>query len=426
MTKFADRFYKVFLIFIFSVITGSCKSVSTPTRGESSEIISVSSVTKAGESLVCETPRGRCFNQYPVTLGSSCECIDNEGVVAGAAPSLALNGQWTDLSSIVTVYFATDRNRAKEKGPVGVFGNEKSDHLKYGYVQVSIPATHQTGYIEAPSSFVKLRFLENKDKHVVLFNTETLDKEEYFSKLQKRISNSPNSSALIFIHGFNVTFDDAALRTAQISFDLGFKGAPIFYSWPSRGSPTPLGYSNDSKTIEWSKEYLKEFLKEVLNKTEAQNVYLIAHSMGNRALTSIYSSLLEESPEVKSKVKEIILASPDLDSATFRRDIAPKMIKFSAPITIYSSSSDKALQLAHLYDGAQRVGDVGADLFVMEGFETIDATNVNTSFLGHSSFADTRLVIQDWQYIIDQGLRAPKRAGLIQPTSDKSYWMFKR
>ena len=45
---------------------------------------------------------------------------------------------------------------------------------------------------------------------------------------------------MVFIHGFNVPFEDAIYRTAQLAHDLDFDGAPILYSWPSRG--TMLGY----------------------------------------------------------------------------------------------------------------------------------------------------------------------------------------
>jgi hypothetical protein len=33
--------------------------------------------------------------------------------------------------------------------------------------------------------------------------------------------------ALVFIHGYHVTFDEAARKTAQLNWDLGFRGIPI-------------------------------------------------------------------------------------------------------------------------------------------------------------------------------------------------------
>jgi esterase/lipase superfamily enzyme len=34
--------------------------------------------------------------------------------------------------------------------------------------------------------------------------------------------------AFVFIHGYNVSFEDAARRTGQFAYDLKFVGAPIF------------------------------------------------------------------------------------------------------------------------------------------------------------------------------------------------------
>jgi esterase/lipase superfamily enzyme len=38
-----------------------------------------------------------------------------------------------------------------------------------------------------------------------------------------------------YMNGYNVTFADAARRTAQIAYDLRFEGDPAFFSWPSQG-----------------------------------------------------------------------------------------------------------------------------------------------------------------------------------------------
>jgi esterase/lipase superfamily enzyme len=49
------------------------------------------------------------------------------------------------------------------------------------------------------------------------------------------LSGAGSKSVLLFVHGFNVTFTDAALRTAQLAHDLSFGGVPFFFSWPSAG-----------------------------------------------------------------------------------------------------------------------------------------------------------------------------------------------
>ena len=93
----------------------------------------------------------------------------------------------------------------------------------------------------------------------------------------------------------------AARRTAQISYDLAFEGAPVFYSWPSQAKTS--AYTIDEQNIEWAQANLKGFLDEFFQRSGAQNVYLIAHSMGNRALTRAVASLLTEKPALRSRLK---------------------------------------------------------------------------------------------------------------------------
>ena len=55
-------------------------------------------------------------------------------------------------------------------------------------------------------------------------------------RLREEVRDSRRKEAFVFIHGYNVAFDDAIYRTAQIAYDLSFDGPPILYSWPSRAS----------------------------------------------------------------------------------------------------------------------------------------------------------------------------------------------
>lgn len=52
------------------------------------------------------------------------------------------------------------------------------------------------------------------------------------------------------------------------------------------------------------------FLRELLNNSSADNIYLIAHSMGNRALTKTLVSLAGSDPQAVQRIKEVILAAP--------------------------------------------------------------------------------------------------------------------
>ena len=52
----------------------------------------------------------------------------------------------------------------------------------------------------------------------------------------RRVLAALADTPVVFVHGFNVNFEDAVYRTAQITYDLQFDGAPFLFSWPTSGN----------------------------------------------------------------------------------------------------------------------------------------------------------------------------------------------
>ncbi len=326
--------------------------------------------------------------------------------------------------TVIRTFYATDRSQAPGSDvPVSeLFGSNRST-VKYGICEVSIPRDHRLGELEAPSIW-RLEFRESPEKHVVLLSASVLTKDNFYDVLRQRVAESDSGRAFVFVHGYNVTFEDAARRTAQISYDLSFDGAPVFYSWPSKGKTT--AYTVDEQTIEWAQANMLTFLKDFFDHSTARNVYLIAHSMGNRALTRSLTALLAERPDIRKRLTEVILTAPDIDAEVFRRDIAPALTIHQRPITLYASSRDLALEASRKVHGHPRAGDSGSDLVIVPGIETIDATSVETGFLGHSYFAESKSVLADMFYLVKEHRRADSRFGLKKvATNNGGYWVFK-
>ncbi len=169
-------------------------------------------------------------------------------------------------------------------------------------------------------------------------------------------------------------------------------------------------------------------LKDYLENSQAEEIYLIAHSMGNRGLTGAILTLLSQRPELKNKIKEIILAAPDIDADTFKEDIAPRMVsQFQKPITLYVSSDDFALKVSKEENSDYyRAGDSNDGVIIVDGLETIDASGVDTSFFKHSYFAETRSVLSDIYDIVTEGKRPTFRNRLITvKTPEGNYWRIK-
>jgi len=191
--------------------------------------------------------------------------------------------------------------------------------LQYGTCEVSIPKLHEVGQLEAPSIF-SLDFYETPERHVVLMDVEPSECDAFFQRLANRVETSETKSAFVFVHGFNVTFEDAARRTAQIAYDLKFDDAPIFFSWPSQGGL--FKYTIDETNVMWTVPHLREFLTGVAERTGARRIHLVAHSMGNRALTSALRDLSFLPEDRRPRFNEVVLTAPDIDAEVFRKDIA--------------------------------------------------------------------------------------------------------
>ncbi len=325
--------------------------------------------------------------------------------------------------TIVKVYYATDRQRTNSKQLASIYSGQPADPIRisYGICEVSIPKGHKPGQLEAPSIY-RFEFKEDPNKHVVLLNVHQQQKKTYFRNLKDVIARSKGENAFIFIHGYNVTFSDAARRTAQISYDLGFDGAPVFYSWPSTGELS--GYPNDEDNILWAQENVKQFLKDFVELTDAKNIYLVAHSMGSRALTGAVASLISEAPKFKKRFKEIILAAPDISARIFKDHIAPKMLEASNNVTLYVSADDKALLASRNFHSNPRAGEAGENIIIFKGIDTIDATGVDASLLAHSYLAEAKSII--WDILAVLRGDPPHGRKTLKPVETKrgTYWAF--
>jgi len=215
------------------------------------------------------------------------------------------------------------------------------------------------------------------------------------------------------------------VATSENKDDLNFHGAPIFYSCPSKGDLD--GYPADEETIVWTTSHLKAFLQQGAVQSKARTVHLIAHSMGNRALTQALAELgAPTNGTLRAHFREVILAAPDVDPDIFKQ-LAGTFHKTADRVTLYASSHDEALAASKRLHEFPRAGEAGQGLLVMQGIDTIDVSAVDTSFLGHSYSGDNASVISDIQRLLAQGFPPGHRACLSEALSaNLAYWIFVR
>jgi len=297
--------------------------------------------------------------------------------------------------------------------------------LEVGICEVSIPPDHRIGKVESPS-IMRLEFREDAKKHVVLQHVVRENEEEFYGKLKSCVGQSARKQAFVFIHGYNVGFDGAVKRTAQIAHDLKFDGAPICYSWPSKGELTD--YTMDESNVTWTVTHFEGFLKKVVNNSGATSVHLIAHSMGNRALVQALERMALSQTIQEPVFGQVIMAAPDVDASEFHDRYAPSVTRLARQVTLYASTNDQALVASTKVHGHTRAGLSGESLVLVPGVDTVDVSPIDTGLIGHSYYGDNPRMIQDLQAIVELGKPAADREWLerIARSPTLAYWAFRR
>jgi esterase/lipase superfamily enzyme len=323
----------------------------------------------------------------------------------------------------VTVYYATDRKYQPSSRNYGWQPNRVAPYLSYGSVVVSIPEKRAPGELPLPPWYAILAS-DNAQKYVLIKETTRLSRADFLAAVKARIRAAPERhAAFIYIHGYSNSFDDAARRTAQMAVDLDIGALPVFYSWPSKG--TLAGYEFDENAAEWTQAHLQAFLADFAEHSSATDIYIIAHSMGNRPMTVALANLLEKRPELRPLFKQVVLAAPDINADIFREQIAPRFASLKLPATLYASANDKAIRASYSFADWDRIGDIRAPVVGIPGVELVDASAVIMNFMGHDYFASNRVLLTDIATMIKTGQRARNRGGLKGiPSQAPQYWAF--
>jgi esterase/lipase superfamily enzyme len=350
------------------------------------------------------------------TIDASVQMRRGETAMPGPPPPPSPPERPED-GTVVTVYYAT--HRAREAGPVLAFANDRNDtgRLELGHFEVSIPRDHRLAHVERPTWRTMWR--EDPARHFVILSRHLDSYDGFYARISGEVTASRRREVLVFIHGFNVAFDDAIYRTAQVAYDLGFDGPPILYSWPSNGNLQ--SYFHDATSNEATIPHLRWFLEDVVRRSGATTVHVLAHSMGNRALTHALSRMADGGRRLPG-VSQVILTAPDIDADVFR-DLSASMRRSASKVTLYASSADLALAASKKANGFRRAGDA-EPLTIVPGVDTVDASLLTTDFLSHSYYGDHASVIGDIRCLIG-GSPPERRYGLARlRNAGNVFWRF--
>ncbi len=335
----------------------------------------------------------------------------------GATKALGDDKKYKD----VKIYYATDRARTGSELPSDFYGGQRGQ-LELGTATVSIPLTHRPGAIEAPSIW-SFEFREDPERHIVLSQVIPKADAAVFAEMQAQLKDKDAKEAFVFVHGFNVPFNEAAMRTAQMAYDMNFEGLPILYSWPSRASV--LSYIADTAVVNFSGRRLSRFLDDVVAKSGATRIHLVAHSMGNRALTDALELFALRHKGEPPAFDQVLFTAPDLDAGLFG-EMVETIRPTAERITLYASDRDWALAVSRkLHGDAPRAGQGGDGIVQLADVDSIDMTAIGEDMLAHSYYANNPSALSDILSLFWRDASPERRCGMTRHASAGSgYWIY--
>jgi esterase/lipase superfamily enzyme len=227
---------------------------------------------------------------------------------------------------------------------------------------------------------------------------------------------------LLFVHGFNVQFYEAALSLARLATSMQVSLVPVFYSWPSQGDV--IGYWHDEDEVAAAAVRFTPFLERLLS-GPADEVIIVCHSMGARIVTRALGELARKNAKLSS-LKKVVYAAADINIEEFNAQW-PSLQKIQGTEwTLYESSGDFALRLSTFIHSFRRVGESDGGVYVQDGIDTIDASSTTSIFrtLGHSYIVSSPALAADVGDWVAQDL-PPGVRGLGRLMQGKAvYWRF--
>jgi len=298
-----------------------------------------------------------------------------------------------------------------------------------GYLAKKAKKANITAYEDLTSKAKKLIPFEKNSSTRMFWNLKTL--------MEK------SADVVIYIHGYNVSWQKAVGAAAALQYMLNRKRKPkqkkalvVLFSWPSDGSMLPFAaYRSDRADAEGSGQAvgramlkLRDFLLTLRkNATEPeeelcdQEIHLLCHSMGNYVLQNALAKLIEHSvgPSLPRIFDHLFLCAADVnDDVLETNHLMSRLHEICKNITVYFNKGDVAMHISDFTKGQpERLGHAGNahPYLVHNKIHQVDCSPIVHGPIEHSYYLwatvndDIRLSIEGKEF--DDASRHRKRRG---------------
>lgn len=436
-------------------------------------------------------PLGGIFFALLAACTLACGCrhetrlVDTPRVMQGAAGRAVYDTVPERLRTpdIPVVYFTDRRDRTLDGGEPGAmpdYGSERSQDISFGVARVgllpeptwaqlvedSTTADRGRNYALRVASVERTGTMASLEGRLRVRDGEVVypaeasaafaqDLADFRATLEPFLNDGPEgNAAVVFVHGFNNSFDDAVLRLGQTWHAAGRQGVPIVFTWPAGFDAflAPVAYNRDRESGEFSVLQLKTLLMALAANEDIDRIHLVAHSRGTDVATTALREIAAEieaaqgrtffsqrthqalgervefvepaltdgiRPSDVLKLETLVLVAPDLDIDIFtQRFLSERVMRIARRVVVYTSRRDGALGLARFFFASRdRLGDAQIDDFdplsralinELPGIEIIECRVGGVS--SHAYLFEHPAALSDVILVVRDGLPPPPAA----------------
>ena len=274
------------------------------------------------------------------------------------------------------------------KSEHGTSNEAVEDGARFSLQRISVPLTHEPGKVERPAFGS-----EDPEKHFAVASRRSLDEADFYTELASHVSGriGTNRDVLLYVHGFNVNYDEARFRLAQIADDGRFGGIAVLYTWPATSSLLDYGAAKENATL--SRDALAKLIHRLSEVPGIGRVHILAHSMGAwLTMEALRENAISGSPDLNGKLGDVMLAAPDIDLNVFRQQLGRLD---ASHVSVLVASNDRALSISRSLAGDRpRLGGLDPnnprDRAALDelGVKVYDLSTASTGLIGHGTYAD--------------------------------------
>jgi esterase/lipase superfamily enzyme len=340
-----------------------------------------------------------------------------------------------------SLYYATNRahygnNRWKPKGYGKNPSSDGAENLRFGKLTMNVDrkkvdkylsrdidfgvgdGSALSGYLKDQCSTIKIEAFEetiNQKKPDIDQAAKNFGSSQAFKELQQRMKQSED--VLIYIHGFNVSWEDAVAAALALQYTLNVddsasKATTIFlFSWPSDGMALPyVSYKSDRSDAELSgngfgrgvlklRDLLVRLRSRDTNKNMLckQELHLLCHSMGNYVLQNTLQRIKQfnHGQILPRLFDHIFMCAPDVDESIFEPGQALESLpEMARSISVYHNKGDLAMYVSdYTKSNPDRLGQSGAakPASLHNKIHQIDCSDIVSGRVEHSYYLDGRV-----------------------------------